>query len=129
VRLKSKIQNLPGTANITLDVEDLAKDMGISVSVLEETHEIHYQAGKEKQKDPYGGPYPAYPPGKSWDEPSGKTRSVAILAQDSLALAIKPTFWRPLRSSHFLRHLQKSENNGNGKCCANPRRRWQIGRR
>merc|ERR1711953_52338 len=53
--------------------EELAKDMGISVSVLEETHEGHYQAAKKTEKDPDGGPYPAYPSGKSWDEPSGKT--------------------------------------------------------
>merc|ERR1712241_972800 len=55
--------------------EDLAKDMGISVSVLEETHDIHYQAAKKTEKDPDGGPFPAYPSGKSWDEPSGKTGS------------------------------------------------------
>jgi len=55
--------------------EDLAKDMGISVSVLEETHDVHYQAAKKTEKDPDAGPYPAYPSGKSWDEPSGKTGS------------------------------------------------------
>merc|ERR1711941_204203 len=55
--------------------EDLAKDMGISVSVLEETHEGHYQSAKKTEKDPDGGPYPAYPSGKSWDEASGKTGS------------------------------------------------------
>jgi len=53
----------------------LAADMGISVSVLEEQHETHYQAAKKTEKDPDGGPYPAYPSGKSWDEPSGKTGS------------------------------------------------------
>merc|ERR1712024_261542 len=41
----------------------------------EETHEGHYQAAKKTEKDPDGGPYPAYPSGKSWDEPSGKTGS------------------------------------------------------
>merc|ERR1712048_1434492 len=35
----------------------------------------HYQAAKKTEKDPDGGPYPAYPSGKSWDEPSGKTGS------------------------------------------------------
>merc|ERR1712024_283214 len=55
--------------------EDLAKDMGIPVSVLEEPHEVHYQAAKKTEKDPDGGPFPAYPSGKSWDEPSGKTGS------------------------------------------------------
>lgn len=28
-----------------------------------------------KEKDPDGGPFPAYPSGKTWDEPSGKTGS------------------------------------------------------
>merc|ERR1712107_74035 len=55
--------------------EALAKDMGISVKVLEETHEEHYQAAKKTEKDPDGGSWPAYPSGKSWDEASGKTGS------------------------------------------------------
>merc|ERR1739838_875235 len=49
--------------------------MGIDVSVLVDTHESHYQAAKKTEKDPDGGPYLAYPSGKSWDEPSGKTGS------------------------------------------------------
>merc|ERR1740139_2131051 len=49
--------------------------MGISVSVLEQTHDVHYQAAKKTEKDPDGGSFPAYPSGKSWDEPSGKTGS------------------------------------------------------
>merc|ERR1719223_673227 len=53
----------------------LAKDMGIDVKVLEETHEEHYQAAKKTEKDPDGGSFPAYPSGKSWDAPSGKTGS------------------------------------------------------
>merc|ERR1712137_821107 len=55
--------------------EDLAKDMGVPLSVLEETHEGHYQAAKKMEKDPDGGNFPAYPYGKCWDEPSGKTGS------------------------------------------------------
>merc|ERR1719160_501938 len=55
--------------------EALAKDMGIPVSVLEETTEAHYQAAMKTEKDPDGGSWPAYPSGKSWDEPSGKTGS------------------------------------------------------
>merc|ERR1719436_1501109 len=55
--------------------EALAKDMGVPVSVLEETHEAHYQAAKKTEKDPSGGSWPVYPSGKSWDEPSGKTGS------------------------------------------------------
>merc|ERR1719221_703745 len=55
--------------------DELAKDMGISVSTLEETHDEHYQAARKTEKDPDGGPYPAYPSGKSWDAASGKTGS------------------------------------------------------
>jgi succinate dehydrogenase/fumarate reductase flavoprotein subunit len=55
--------------------EALAKDMGVPLSVLEESHEGHYQAAKKQEKDPDGGPFPAYPSGKTWDEPSGKTGS------------------------------------------------------
>merc|ERR1712172_250649 len=54
---------------------DLAKDMGISVDTLVTTHNGHYEAAKKTEKDPDGGSYPAYPSGKSWDEPSGKTGS------------------------------------------------------
>jgi len=55
--------------------EALAKDMGISVSVLEETTQAHYEAAKKTEKDPDGGSWPAYPSGKCWDEASGKTGS------------------------------------------------------
>merc|ERR1712227_764518 len=55
--------------------EALAKDMGVSVQTLEESHEAHYQAAKKTEKDPDGGSWPAYPSGKSWDEASGKTGS------------------------------------------------------
>merc|ERR1712217_634103 len=50
-------------------------DMGISVSVLEATHDQHYQAAKKTEKDPDGGSWPAYPSGKSWDAASGPTGS------------------------------------------------------
>merc|ERR1711988_1786093 len=53
----------------------LANDMGVSLSVLEQTHEEHYQAAKKTESDPDGGSWPAYPSGKSWDEASGKTGS------------------------------------------------------
>merc|ERR1719384_2640569 len=53
----------------------LASELGVPVSVLEQTHEEHYQAAKKTEKDPDGGSYPAYPSGKSWDAPSGKTGS------------------------------------------------------
>merc|ERR1712137_710151 len=41
----------------------------------ENMHAVHYEAAKKTEADPDGGPYPAYPSGKSWDEPSGKTNS------------------------------------------------------
>merc|ERR1740138_29447 len=53
----------------------LAEDMGISLQTLVDETEKHYQAAKKTEKDPDGGSYPAYPSGKSWDEPSGKTGS------------------------------------------------------
>merc|ERR1712038_919876 len=54
---------------------DLAKDMGIPLQTLVDSHDGHYEAAKKTEKDPDGGSWPAYPSGKSWDEPSGKTGS------------------------------------------------------
>merc|ERR1712087_685817 len=54
---------------------DFAKDIGVDVQVLVDEHQRHYEAGKKMEKDPEGGPFPAYPSGKCWDEPSGKTGS------------------------------------------------------
>ena len=53
----------------------LATDMSVPLSKLEATHDAHFQAAKKTEKDPDGGPWPAYPSGKSWDEASGKTGS------------------------------------------------------
>ncbi|CAJ1407897.1 unnamed protein product [Effrenium voratum] len=55
--------------------EALAKDMGVALSVIEQTHEEHYAAAKKTETQPDAGPWPAYPSGKSWDEASGKTGS------------------------------------------------------
>merc|ERR1711877_11957 len=55
--------------------EDLTKDMGVPLQTLVDAHEGHYQAAKKQEKDPDGGSFPAYPSGKTWDEPSGKTGS------------------------------------------------------
>merc|ERR1719327_1180294 len=55
--------------------EALAKDMGIPLKVLEDTHQQHFEASQKAAKDPDGGPYPAYPSGKSWDAASGPTGS------------------------------------------------------
>ncbi|CAE7209440.1 osm1 [Symbiodinium sp. CCMP2456] len=54
---------------------DLAKDMGVSLSVIEKAHEDHFQAAKKTETHPDDGPFPAYPSGKCWDEASGKTGS------------------------------------------------------
>ena len=53
----------------------LAAEMGVPVERFVEDTERHYQAAKKQEKDPEGGPYPGYPSGKTWDEPSGKTGS------------------------------------------------------
>merc|ERR1719380_259402 len=52
-----------------------AKDIGVDVNVLVQSHEDHFQAAKKMEKDPDGGSWPAYPSGKSWDDASGKTGS------------------------------------------------------
>ena len=51
---------------------DLAKVLGVPPATLEQMQEGHHQAAREH---PDGGPSPAYPSGKSWYEPSGKTGS------------------------------------------------------
>ena len=53
--------------------EDLCKDMNIPLSTLEATHQAHFEAAKKQEKDPNGGPFEAYPSGKTWDDASGKT--------------------------------------------------------
>ena len=56
-------------------IKFLAPDMVVPVSKMEDSFQGHYQASLETAKDPDGGPFPAYPSGKSWDEASGKTDS------------------------------------------------------
>merc|ERR1712178_436331 len=55
--------------------EELAKDMGVPLQKLVDTHDQHFNAAKKTEKDPDGGPHPAYPSGKSWDDASGPTGS------------------------------------------------------
>merc|ERR1712217_149119 len=55
--------------------EAFAKDIGVPLQTLVDTHQAHYESAKKTEKDPDGGSWPAYPSGKSWDEPSGKTGS------------------------------------------------------
>merc|ERR1719271_267815 len=54
---------------------ELAKDMGVELKTLVDTHDAHFEAAQKMSKDPDGGSWPAYPYGKSWDEASGKTGS------------------------------------------------------
>jgi len=53
----------------------LAKDMGIPLQTLVDTHDVHFQSATKQAADPDGGPFPAYPYGKTWDAPSVKTGS------------------------------------------------------
>merc|ERR1719498_198202 len=59
--------------------EALAKDMGVALSVLEKTHEEHYQAAKKQEKDPDGGNFPAYPSGILGMNPAARL----VLARNS----------------------------------------------
>ena len=52
--------------------DNLAKDMCMSTSVLEATHDACCQAAMKIAKDPDGSSWPAYPSGKSRDEASSK---------------------------------------------------------
>merc|ERR1719352_2233587 len=47
--------------------------MGCSLKKLEDVHQAHFESSQKQEKDPEGGPWPAYPSGKGWDEASGKT--------------------------------------------------------
>merc|ERR1712063_141395 len=55
--------------------EEFAQDLGISVDTLIEVHDQHHLASQKQASEPDGGPYNAYPDGKSWDHASGKTGS------------------------------------------------------
>jgi len=53
--------------------EAFAKDINVPLQRLVDAHQAHYDVAKKTEEDPEGGPFPAYPSGKSWDVPSGKT--------------------------------------------------------
>merc|ERR1719160_92950 len=53
----------------------LAEHMNVPLQRLVDEHDKHYAAAQKQKADPEGGPFPAYPSGKTWDEPSGKTGS------------------------------------------------------
>ncbi|KAF4727846.1 hypothetical protein FOZ62_030072, partial [Perkinsus olseni] len=46
---------------------DLAKEMGIAPSTLEETFKSYIEVANKQTADPNNGPYDAYPSGKTWD--------------------------------------------------------------
>merc|ERR1739845_268297 len=54
---------------------ELARDMGVPLKTLEDSHQQHYEASQKAATDPEGGSWPAYPSGKSWDAASGPTGS------------------------------------------------------
>jgi len=94
--------------------EALAQDMGIAVSVLEEEHEKHYQAAMKQEKDPDGGNFPAYPSGKTWDEPSGKTGSGKKFFHNMIpgsAVKSQP-FYSPSSSDSLLHGRPPNNNRG-----------------
>jgi len=47
---------------------ELAKDMKVDADKLSKTFQDHNELAEKAAKDPEGGPYPAYPTGKSWDK-------------------------------------------------------------
>ncbi|CAE8642191.1 unnamed protein product [Polarella glacialis] len=53
--------------------EDMCKETGMKLDLVEAAHEQHFQASVKQAKDPEGGKWPAYPSGKCWDEASGVT--------------------------------------------------------
>jgi len=53
------------------NIAELASEMKIPASQIEETFKSYNEIAEKMAKDPEGGPYNAYPSGKSWD-PYGK---------------------------------------------------------
>ena len=49
-------------------------EIGCPVERMADAHQKHYEASVMQAKDPEGGPFPAYPSGRTYDEPSGKTK-------------------------------------------------------
>ena len=79
---------------------------GVLVSKMEDSIEAHYQASLKTGKDPDGGPFSAYPSGKSWDEASGKTGSGNNFYHNVISRADSATALprRHHHSSHPLLH-------------------------
>ena len=98
--------------------EDLAKDMGVSLSVIEKAHEDHFQAAKKTESNPDGGPWPAYPSGKCWDEVARGGRFDCHFYSSGPLVLFSP--WRTLRISFarsfsFAASCQASGKTGSGK--------------
>merc|ERR1711865_249537 len=64
-----------GVMKVYANGAELAADMKIPLQTLIDTHNAHHEASVKQEKDPEGGPHPAYPTGKSWDPASGPTGS------------------------------------------------------
>jgi len=47
---------------------EIAKEMGIDPATLKKTFDEHSALAEKMAADPDGGPFPAYPTGKSWDK-------------------------------------------------------------
>ena len=80
--------------------------MGIALGVLETTHQEHFEAAKKQEKDPEGGPFEAYPSGKTWDQASGATgvgkKFFHNYIEGSKARAFSaPWPWREVKSEPF----------------------------
>ena len=93
----------------------LAPDMEVPVSKMEDSFEAHYQASLKTAKDPDGGPFPAYPSGKSWDEASGMTRSGKkfyhnVISGAELAALLHGRFLKVMRFSSFGSHTARSSH-------------------
>merc|ERR1712003_493793 len=60
----------------------LAQEIGRTVEHLASVHEQHYQASLKQASDPEGGPFPAYPSGKTG---SGKKFFHNVIPGDKVA--------------------------------------------
>ena len=52
------------------------------------THQEHFEAAKKQEKDPEGGPFPAYPSGKTWDEATERGVCGQGVGREELTLVI-----------------------------------------
>ena len=65
----------------------LAGDMGVLVSKMKDSIKAHNQAALKVAQDPDGGPFFAYPSGKSWDKAHGKKDSGELFYHNVISRA------------------------------------------